>query len=385
MVNKNVFDKQCITYSQINLIFNVRIFFRRFTTWIRAYIISRYEGVGTEEELFGRLYLESTDFGDIFHVIFGRDISNHFALLLNQFTFALRDILSAQLSGNSTAVNEGVRNLYRNKDDIVAFLASVTPYFDKDEWNQMLTAYLQGTLEEANSFASGAYEKDIEIFDRLTALSDIMGYAFAQALYGYMESGGTAADSTPQQGRQCVTLEQMNEIFNIRMFWFELAIWVRSFMLSKFRKIGDENDVYARLQQVPVDYINSLRRVFGDNPVLDTYQLQLNAYVDLIDSLTTAQMNGDTAQENRITQLLYQNANERAASITSLNPSAWNQNEWQARLYDNLSSTIEESTTFLEGDYARNLDVFSTLLDQAESTSGYLAQGVINYIESQRR
>ena len=385
MVNKNVFDKQCITYSQINLIFNVRIFFRRFTTWVRAYIISRYEGVGTEEELFGRLYLEATDFGDIFHVIFGRDISNRFALLLNQFTVALRDILSAQLSGNSAAVNEGVSNLYRNKDDIVAFLASVTPYFDKDEWNQMLTAYLQGTIEEANSFASGAYERDIEIFDRLMALSDTMGYVFAQALYDYMESGGTTADGAPPQGRQCATLEEINEIFNIRMFWFELAIWVRSFMLSKYKKIGDVNDVHARLQQVPGDYINSLKQVFGDSPVLETYRLQLNAYVDLIDSLTTAQMNGDTAQENRITQLLYQNANERAASITTLNPSAWNQNEWQARLYDNLSSTIEESITFLSGDYARNLDVFSTLLDQAESTSGYFAQGVIDYIDSHRK
>jgi hypothetical protein len=200
-----------------------------------------------------------------------------------------------------------------------------------------------------------------------------------------MESGATDINKAPAEGEQCVTLEQMDKIYNIRMFWFELATWTRNFMLSKYRKIGDVNDVHARLQQVPVEYINALKHVFGDSPVLDSYQLQLNAYVDLIDSLTTAQMNGNTEEESRITQLLYKNAEERAASITSLNPKDWNQKEWQARLFDNLSSTLEESTSFLEGNYARNLDVFSTLLDQAESTSGYFAQGLINFINSKKK
>jgi hypothetical protein len=67
---------------------------------------------------------------------------------------------------------------------------------------------------------------------------------------------------------------------------------------------------------------------------------------------------------------LYQNASDRAASVSSLNP-YWDQNEWRTRLYNNLRSTLEESTMFLAEDYARNMDIFSRLIDLAESSSDY--------------
>jgi hypothetical protein len=386
MVMKNKFNEQCITPSQMNLISNVRIFFLRFTVWIREYIISRYTDTGSPEEQFGRLYLESTDFGDIFHVIFGRDISNQFTRLLNQFIFGLRDLIDAQLAGNSEAVKTNVNNLYKTADDLAAFLASVSPSFNEAEWKKMWETYLQLTLQEANLFSSGKYKDDIEIFDRIVALAETMGYLFAQALYDYMTSSSQNTISTPSQGGQpCLTLEQVNDIYNIRMIWFDLAIWTRNFMLSKYKGIGDVNDVFNRLQQVPNEFVNSLTKVFGNNPVLKDYQIQLNAYIDLIDSLTTAQMAGNTDEVNRIVRLLYQNINDRAASFASLAPSVFSETELRSRLYDFVRSTIDESTTYLTGDYARNLDIYDTLLDQAESLSGYLAQGLVNYINSQQK
>jgi hypothetical protein len=370
----------------MNLIFNVRIFFLRFTIWIRAYIISRYTGVGSPEELFGRLYLESTDFGDIFHVIFGRDISDSFARLLNQLTFGLRDLIDAQFAGNSEAVNANVNNLYKTVDDLAAFLASISPSFNEAEWKNLWETYLKLILEQANSFTSGNYEEDIDIYDRIVALTEQMGYLFAQALYDYMTSGSQSAVSPPPQGGQpCLTLEQVNEIYNIRMIWFDLTTWTRNFMLSKYKGIGDVNDVYNRLQQVPNEFINSLKKIFGNNPVFDEYQVQLNAYIDLIDSLTTAQMKGNMDEVNRIVKLLYQNADDRAASFASLAPSLFNENELRSRLYDFVRSTIDESTTFLMGDYARNLDIYDTLLDQSESISGVISQGLVSYINSQRK
>jgi hypothetical protein len=74
-------------------------------------------------------------------------------------------------------------------------------------------------LEEANSYASGHYEKEIDIFNRLMDLTDTMGYLFAQSLYDYMTSG--ASVTAPAQGQQCYTLEQLNEMYNIRMIWFD--------------------------------------------------------------------------------------------------------------------------------------------------------------------
>lgn len=380
MAVKNKFNRQCITYSQISMIFNSRIFWRRFTTWIRVYIISRYTGIGTEEEAFGRLYIETSGVGDMLQIIFERENSRRVSQLLNLIIFTLRDLISSQLSGNSEAMSQNVTRLSRTAEELAAFLAGINPYLNREEWENTMKTYIQNTIEEANSFAAGNYRQDIETFGRLTELSNQLGDLFAQALYDYVTSGSQDANS-PAQGsdRQCVAFEQMNQIYGIRMFWFEMTTWVRAYMISRYRGIGNVDAVKARLEQVPVEYVGTLRQIFGDR--VDPYLELLTNYIDLIDALITAQIENNTDEINRITRLLYQNADQRAAFISSLNP-YWDQNEWRRRLYNNLRSTIDESTTLLTGDYARNLDIFSTLLDQGESSSGYFARGLFRYMIS---
>ncbi len=87
---KKDFNPDCITFSQINMIFNARLFRRRLTVWIRVYLISRYEGIGTAEEDFGRLYLENSDFGDQLQFVFGRIKPNRYSQLLNDFSVGIR-------------------------------------------------------------------------------------------------------------------------------------------------------------------------------------------------------------------------------------------------------------------------------------------------------
>lgn len=382
MINKNSFNEQCITPSQMNLIFTLRILLRRLLIWTRAYIRSVYAGVGTPEELFGRLYLETADFGDLILAFFGRRNANRYTQLLNQFTFGLRDLFTAQQQGNTESVNENVNSLYQNISDRAAFLASINPYFNENEWKNMSNTYLQYILEEANAYASGDYNKDIELFDNLTALTDKIGDFFAQSLNDYITSG---SQNIPEQGTQCLTYEEVNQIFNVRMRWFDLSVWIRNFMLSKYKGLGDVDENFNRLQEVSTEFINNLRKIFGDNPVLNDFQLQLNAYFGLIDSLTTAQMEGNKDETQRITQLLYQNAHDRVTSLASLNPSFWKSNEAEAILAYRVSDTINESTTFLTGDNARNLDIFSTLLDDAEAIGDFVTPGLVSYILSHRK
>lgn len=379
MAEENGRSEQCFTYSQMNMIFNARIFWRRFTTWIRVYIISRYAGIGTAEESFGRIYIEATDFGEMIRIIFGRNLSNRYAQLMRRFTIGLRELINAEIGGNQEAVRQKVDELYGITREIAEFLASINPYLDEAEWRTMLGTYLQYTIEEANSFVSGNYSRDIEIFDRLTVLTNRMGDIFAQALYEYITSGRQYLDSPPPD--QCITYDQMNQIYEIRMFWFELATWIRAYMLSRYAGLGNEAEVLNRLKQVPVNYTNMLKRIFGANGKIERDLELINTYIDLIVQLISAHQEGDADEINRITRLLYQNVDERAAFLASVNP-FWDEMEWRTRLYGHLRSTIDESTTFLAKDYARNLDIFSTLLDQADSTSDYYARGLFQYILS---
>ncbi|QOX63519.1 hypothetical protein FRZ06_09220 [Anoxybacterium hadale] len=381
----NSFDPECITYSQMNLIFNVRIAWRRLVTWTRAYQISRYAGIGTEEELFCRLYHEVQNFSDMIQIIFGREISRRNAGYLLQYTIILRDSISAHIAGDTEAIQRNLERFYNAIQENAAFLADINPYWNEEQWRIMLETYLQYTIEEGNAFASGIYQEDIALLDLHTNLTNIMGDVFAKGIYDYITSGQNyiGADS-PQVIRECFTLEQVNGIYEIRMFWFELITWVRNYMLSRYAGIGNADEVKDRLREVPAAYVRNLRLFFGNHPAIDALDIELNEFIDLLDEFITAQLAGNTEDIGRITQLLYQNASERAASVSQLSP-YWDEKEWEARLFNNLRGTLDESTTFLTGEYARNLDIFSTLMDLAESSSDYFAQGVINYIRDQQQ
>jgi hypothetical protein len=85
MIHKTLIIPECVTLAQMNLIFNARIVWRRLTTWTIAYLIGRYERMGSEEELFTRLNLETREVGDILQLIFGRRISEDYSNIINTY------------------------------------------------------------------------------------------------------------------------------------------------------------------------------------------------------------------------------------------------------------------------------------------------------------
>ncbi|MDD3169519.1 MAG: hypothetical protein PHC91_08700 [Eubacteriales bacterium] len=377
MEKKNTFHPQCVTFSQMNLIFNARIYYRRLTTWTRAYIVSSYFGIGTAEDLFDRLYLESLEIGKIAQIIFGRVYSEKYSQYTCQYAIAFRELIDAQLNGDAEAVNRSINRLYQNVAERAEFLEALNPYWGKEEYIGLFNEYIRLTVENANAIAAEDYRKDIELYDSLTAHTNKMGDVFAQGVYDYITSGQHTPDSL---NGECITAEQMNVIYDIRMFWFELVTWIRRYMLSRYLGISSVEEVSARLRQVPVDYTNSLRQVFGEQVATDLLEA-INAYLDLLEDFITAQIEGDIDEIDGITRLLYENADQRAALISSVNP-YWDYNEWRNRLYNNLRITIDESTTLLAKDYARNIDISSRLLDLAEDTSIYFAQGLYSYFSS---
>lgn len=381
MIKDNNSNEECLTYSQINLIFNTRLFWRRFSLWVRIYLIDRYFGIGTAEEAFGRLYLESTDFGDMIRIIFGRQIASTYAQMMNRYTFILRDLISAQIEGNTAAINQYLNDLYQNIEDRVEFLTSINPYFNESELRNLFRNYVQLFTGIANAFASGNFVAGIRTYDQLTESTNRLGDTFAQGLYEYITSGSQVIGGQIQENQPCFTDKQMNDIYNIRMFWYELSYWTRAYMLSRIYGVGAPNDVLARLKEVPERYFTGLGAIFGTDYIAGDVNL-LNRYVELIDALISAQIEGNTDEVNDIVQNLYQNADERATFLASINP-FWTQDEWRAVFNQNIQSIIAELNTFLTNDYTRNLDIFDTILNQAEYASDYYELGLLNYFSGQ--
>ena len=168
-------------------------------------------------------------------------------------------MITTQLRGDTEAMQMAVNRLYRNTEERAAFLASIIPYIDEKEMQSMFAEYLRLTIEEANSFASHNYSRDIELYDKIILLKDRIGYVFAKALYDYITSGGECIkDLNPGE---CLTYEQMNAIFYIRMLFFEVVTWVRYHMLSVVEDIGNEEEVHARLRLVAKAYGDAMRMI----------------------------------------------------------------------------------------------------------------------------
>jgi|GEM_PF-549209 hypothetical protein len=379
---KSDFNPECITFCQMNLIFNARDYYRRLTTWISAYVTSRYLNLGNVEEVFGRLYLESLDVGNMMRMVYNRDLSNQYGQMISQYAINLREILSAQINGDVDALNHYINVIYEENKKRAEFLASINPYWDQEEWISLIDDYLQHTIEETNSFAAGDFTKSMEHYDKLMELSNTMGDYFAQGLYNYITSGTEyGIIPPPQANTPCITYDQMNLIYNVREFWYELVTWVRNYMLSKYIGLGDINQVYERLRQVPVKYLSSMNQIFGDK-ITGGYVQLVDEYIDLIDAFTTAQLNGNTDQVDQLAKRLYQIVDKSAEFIASVNP-LWNEDELKKLLNTNLRAIIDESGAIMTGDYARSIDIFSRLLDQADSIGNYLVQGLFNHMSQQ--
>jgi len=375
MVIINDFNPECITYSQMNMIFDIRIYYRRIMTLTRVYMRNRYYSIGEADVLFDRLYLESMELGNMLHLNFGRANSDRYSQLLSEFVITLRELITAQIEGNTDGINRNVERLYQNINERAAFKASINPYWSEAEYKNLFGIYVQSLIEEANALASGNFSADIALYDRFTEITNRLGDIFAEGVYNYITSGSSlpAHDS-----EKCITYEQLRTIQNIRMFWFDLTVWTRRYLLSRYLEIGTAEEVFNRLKQVAVDYTNELKGIYPEGLEADLLQ-QLNEYLDLVNNYITAQQEGNVDEINRIIQLLYQNVSNRAALQAKANPFL-EENEWRNRLnHMQVQGLINQSTAFLAGDIARSLDIYIDLLNQAESMSDFFALSLFNY------
>ncbi|MGI6731608.1 MAG: hypothetical protein ACOX5F_06925 [Anaerovoracaceae bacterium] len=374
MVSINNFDEQCITFSQMSMITNTRLFFKSFSIWIRIYILSRYFGIGTEAQAFERFYSETSGIGNLLQMAFDRQDVDEISLQLSRFTFAIRDLITAQLHGNIEAMDQNINRLYQIARNSASHLASINPYLNEEEWRNLLNTYIQYTIEETNALGAGDYSTYISYNELISNHTNKMGDVLAESLYNYIISGYTL---TPQSDMQCITYEEMNQIFRLRIAWNEINTRTNMYMLSRYLGIVDAEAVKAFLNQFMLEYTDLVQQFFDTD--IGSYPQELEEYVNLIDSLITAQIDGNVNEINRITQLLYENADQRAVSFASLNP-LWNETEWRSRLYNRLRYTIDQSTAYLRGDYSSGLDILRTLLDISENAGDYLARSIFAYL-----
>lgn len=171
--------------SQINFIFRARMLWRDMATWLRSYKVSLYGGVGNTDELSQRLYRLPTEYGNILRVFFGDQNTQQLINLLSQYISILQSLFSAQIDNDISRINNLTQQAYQNVNSTAALLASINPYWAQSEWATLLNSFTGMQIGEATTFLTKDYTRNINIFDNILSLTNIIGDYFSEGLTNY--------------------------------------------------------------------------------------------------------------------------------------------------------------------------------------------------------
>ena len=175
--------------SQMNFIFRARMLWRDLATWLRSYKVSLYGGVGNTDELSQRLFRLPAEYGSILSVFFGNQTTEQLMDLLTQYIANLQAFFNAQINNNTDEINTLIQEIYKNVNSMAALLASANPYWTQSEWEALLNSFTSMQIGEATTFLSKDYTRNINIFDRIQSLTNIMGDYFSEGLINYFGLG----------------------------------------------------------------------------------------------------------------------------------------------------------------------------------------------------
>jgi len=162
------------------------------------------------------------------------------------------------------------------------------------------------------------------------------------------------------------------------MLWRDLASWIRAYFESIYAGYGNQEAVKEKLYRVPVNFNNIFRVIFGKQ-IADTYSGLISDFIRTVEALVMAQMNGDTVGIEEAAKQLYQNVDQRAAFLSQINP-FWQESEWKRLFYPFVHMTIEESDTFFNKEYVRNIEVYDRLLNHTSEMGDYYSNGLFKYL-----
>lgn len=86
--------------------------------------------------------------------------------LITQYIAIFQSLINAQIKNDVNAINSLTSQLYKNTVDSATLLSSVNPYWSKADWLTYLDLYTSMQIEEATTFLTIEYDRNINIYDR---------------------------------------------------------------------------------------------------------------------------------------------------------------------------------------------------------------------------
>lgn len=162
----------------------------------------------------------------------------------------------------------------------------------------------------------------------------------------------------------------------LQQLWAQHVYWTRFFIISTAADLDDLKPVTGRLLQNPKDFAQLLAPIFGVKSACQFQEL-LTQHLLIAADLVNAVKNGETEKANSPRKKWYQNADEIANFLASINP-CWNETKWKDMLYSHLEMTEKEAVLPLQGNYTGDIEMFNDIEEEALKMANYMFCGIIN-------
>lgn len=373
-------DIECFTSTQMNIMFNSRLFWRELIYWTRGLFNSVFFNIGDTEVVFARLFATTPEYAQSLGLILNRQEVERFRLVFNLYTVILQGLLSAVFSGDVNQVNEQVLRLYENSEKRAEVLSELFPSIDKATIEGMLNTLIAHEIEEINANIEQDFEGIIDIYDNLIAISEIIADYISQGIINLITAAPLPGNAVEENLFQelCINHDMLEIILDISMFWIDLVAWARTYRISIMADRPNQEELLARVMKVITDYGDALKH-FLDDEIVDEHVELMQEYIRLMDRLMDARLEGNIEEMNYVYQLTIDNIDERAIFLNAIFPSI-SLNQWRNQLIKLHTSLIDMATQFLTGEYEQSIAIFDGLIDQAEDMGSFFIEGLLLFL-----
>lgn len=172
--------------------------------------------------------------------------------------------------------------------------------------------------------------------------------------------------------------KQIELINTFRKLWEQHIMWTRSFIISTAENLCDLELVTKRLLRNPLDFEKVLSKYYGMEKAKMFSDL-FTEHLAIAATLVNQAKQGDIAAVEITRRKWYQNADEIAEFLSSINPH-WKKKTWQNMLYSHLKMTEDLATYRLKGMYAQDIEIYDNIETQALEMADYMAMGIMKQI-----
>ncbi len=156
----------------------LRSLWEEHTKWTHRVIMSLVFDLPDLQYATERLLRNPEDFAELFDDYYGNDFAQMFKSLLTDHLVIAADLVKAAKANDTQKFTELDRTWFQNADNIARLLSENNPFWELNEWRELLYMHLEMVKNTASLFLAGQFQQEVELFDEMEmqvlAMADYM-------------------------------------------------------------------------------------------------------------------------------------------------------------------------------------------------------------------